>query len=286
MTEANGAEGVLSGYRVLDVADEKGLLCGRVLGDLGADVIKIEKPGGDPARDIGPFYKDTPDRENSLFWFFTNASKRGITLNLETVDGRDIFKRLVKTAHFIIESFEPGYMAGLGLGYQDLEKINPSLVVTSITPFGQVGPYAHHKAIEMTLAAMGGHMQLFGEEDRPPLRIGQPQAFFQGSMQGAMGSMVAHYHRELTGEGQHVDASCQQAVSLSLMNAIEMWDVSRRNIKRAGARTTIGIAPQKRIWLCKDGHVCIHVEAGQLWESVFLWSGLSSGLMKRVSPST
>jgi crotonobetainyl-CoA:carnitine CoA-transferase CaiB-like acyl-CoA transferase len=262
MNKGKGTEAILTGYRVLDVTDEKGLLCGKVLGDLGADVLKIEPPGGSAARDIGPFYKDIPDREKSLFWFFTNTSKRGITLNLETADGRDIFKRLVKTAHFVIESYEPGCMAGLGLGYEDLEKINPGLVMTSITPFGQAGPYAHYKAADLTLAAMGGHMQLFGEGDRAPLRIGQPQAFFHGGLQGAMGSMVAHYHRELTGEGQHVDVSCQQALSLTLMNAIEQWDISRRNIKRAGAFSMMGVIAHRRIWPCKDGHVCFFVAGG------------------------
>ena len=267
MSEQRNSEGLLSGHRVLDLTDEKGLLCGRILGDFGADVIKIERPGGDPARNIGPFYKDIPHPEKSLFWFFTNASKRSITLNLETADGRDIFQRLVKAAHFVIESFPPDYMASLGLGYDELEKINPRLVVTSITPFGQTGPYAHYNPSDLVLSAMGGHMRLYGEGDRPPLRISQPQAFFLGSLHGALGSMVAHYHRELTGEGQHVDVSCQQAVVLSLMNAAEVWDVNRMNYRGGGAfaysaRPKLGMLRQKRIWPCKDGHVCFFVAGG------------------------
>ena len=260
--------GILTGYRVLDVADEKGLLCGKVLGDLGADVIKVEPPGGAPARDIGPFYKDAPDREKSLFWSFTNTSKRSITLNLEMADGRDIFKRLVKAAHFVIESFDPGYMAGLGLGYEDLEKINPGIIVTSITPFGQAGPYAHYQATDLIVSAMGGHMRLYGEGDRAPLRISQPQAFFLGSLHGAMGSMAAHYHRELTGEGQQVDVSCQQAVILTLMNAVETWDVNKVNYRGQGAfvrysrPAPLGILYHRRIWPCKDGHVCFLVAGG------------------------
>ena len=112
---------MLSGYRALDLTDEKGFLCGKILGDLGVDVIKIEKPGGDPARRIGPFYHDTPDSEKSLYWFAYNTNKKGITLNLETTDGQEIFKKLVSSADFIIESFSPGYMAGLGLDYEDTE---------------------------------------------------------------------------------------------------------------------------------------------------------------------
>ena len=110
-------EGLLAGLRVLDLTDEKGDFCGKVLGDFGADVIKIEPPGGSSARNIGPFYKDTPDPERSLFWFAFNTSKRGITLDIEQADGQKIFKRLVETAHFVIESYRPGYMASLGLGY-------------------------------------------------------------------------------------------------------------------------------------------------------------------------
>ena len=121
MPEKEKAEGMLSPYRVLDLTDEKGLLCGKLLGDLGADVIKVERPGGDPARSIGPFYHDEPNLEKSLFWWAFNTSKRGITLDIETADGQEIFQRLVKGADFIIESFAPGYLDKLGLGYSALE---------------------------------------------------------------------------------------------------------------------------------------------------------------------
>jgi crotonobetainyl-CoA:carnitine CoA-transferase CaiB-like acyl-CoA transferase len=179
------------------------------------------------------------------------------------VDGRDIFNRLVKTAHFVIESYQPGYMAGLGLGYEDLERINPGIIMTSITPFGQKGPYAHYKATDLTLAAMGGLQHIHGEEDRAPMRIGQPQSFFHGSVHGALGSMVAHYHRVLTGEGQHVDVSCQQALSLTLMNAIELWDVNKRNYRRSGAFSFLGgIVKQRAIWPCKDGFVYLRIIGG------------------------
>ena len=127
-------EKALSPYRVLDLTDEKGLLCGKIFADLGADVIKIERPGGDPARNIGPFYNDVPHPEKSLFWFAYNTGKRSITLNIETSDGRELLKRLVKNADFLVESFPPGYMESLGLGYQALSELNPRLIMTSITP--------------------------------------------------------------------------------------------------------------------------------------------------------
>src|SRR4030042_3417344 len=121
---------VLKGCRVLDLSNELGFLCGKILSDLGADVIKLEPPGGCPSRNIGPFYHDIPDPEKSLYWFAYNAGKRGITLNIETVQGRDILKKLITQADFLIESFTPGYLDGLGLGYNDLQQVNPRLVMT------------------------------------------------------------------------------------------------------------------------------------------------------------
>ena len=132
---------MLSGLRALDLTGELGFFCGKLLAEFGVDVIKVEKPGGDPARKYGPFYQDTPDPEKSLYWLAFNDSKRGITLNIATDEGREIFKKLVRKADFIIESFRPGYLEGLGLGYPQLSGINPGLIMTSITPFGQTGPY-------------------------------------------------------------------------------------------------------------------------------------------------
>jgi len=261
----------LGGCRVLDLTDETGHLCGKLLGDLGADVIKIEPPGGDPGRCTGPFYKDIPHPEKSLSWFFTALNKRSITLNLETVDGREIFKRLAKTAHFVIESFPPGYMEQLGLGYADLEATNPSLVMTSITAFGGAGPYARYRATDLVGVAMGGMVRLYGELDRPPNRISSPQFYYLGSIHGALGSMMAHYHREMTGEGQHVDVSCQQAVVLTLMIAAEIWDILKVNYRGMGPGAMSprpsppGPLYGRLMWPCKDGHVlCLLGGGGQL----------------------
>jgi benzylsuccinate CoA-transferase BbsE subunit len=258
MEERQGC--LLQGCRVLDLADEKGVLCGKFLGDLGADVVKIEPPAGDPARNAGPFYKDIPHPEKSLFWFFTNLHKKGITLNIESQDGREMFKKLVANADFVVESFDPGYMDNLGLGYSDLEKINPRIIMTSITAFGQTGPYARYRATDVVGVAMGGMVYIYGDFDHPPNRLTCPQFYFLGGLHGATGSMVAHYYRELTGEGQHVDVSCQQAVVLSLMIVAEIWDMLKFNYRGmgpfyAGARP--GGLPlfSRVIYPCKDGHV-------------------------------
>ena len=127
---------MLSPYRVLDLTTERGLLCGQILGDLGADVIKVEPPGGSSARRLGPFYKDQPDPNGSLYWWAYNRNKRSITLDIKTEEGKTTLRRLAKSAHFFIESDMPGTLAELGLGYADLAAENPALIYVSITPFG------------------------------------------------------------------------------------------------------------------------------------------------------
>src|SRR5262245_46952299 len=157
--------GVLAPYRVLDFTDESGFSCGKILADLGADVIKIEPPGGDAARLMGPFPGDRPDPNNSLYFISYNTGKRGITLNIETASGRDLLHRLASRADFLIETFPPGT-----LDFQTLHQLNPRLVVVSITPFGQSGPYSGYKASDLTIMAMSGLMSLIGEPGRAPLR--------------------------------------------------------------------------------------------------------------------
>ncbi len=260
-------DGLLAGCRVLDLTDAIGLLAGKTLANYGADVIKVEKPGGDSTRNIGPFLGNTPDPEKSLFWFATNTSKRGITLDIENREGIDLFKRLVKTADIVLESFEPGYLDGLGLGYSEMEKINPRIILTSITPFGQSGPYAGYQATDLVGAAMGGLVRELGELGRPPVRMScDPQAYFHAGLQGAMGSTLAYYHQQLTGEGQHVDVSMQEAVELTLMNAVEFAEFL--NIDMAGtgqillSPTMDGLVTSRLIFKCKDGFAYVTVGGG------------------------
>ena len=255
MRENGNLECMLGPYRVLDLTDEKGVLCGKLLGDLGADVIKVERPMGDPARRIGPFYRDEPDPEKSLFWFAYNNNKRGVTLDIETADGREIFRRLVDNADFVIESFPPGYMDDLGLGYPVLEKLNPRVIMVSITPFGQTGPFKDYKAPDIVAWAMGGHMYVFGDTDRPPVRIGHhSQAYLHAGAKGAVGAMVAHQYRELTGEGQQVDVSIQESVAQVTYAITHGWDMMQVIQQRGEAylKTSVHL---RHIWPCRDGYV-------------------------------
>jgi benzylsuccinate CoA-transferase BbsE subunit len=281
-------EGMLSPYRILDLTDEKGLMCGKVMGDLGADVIKIERPGGDFARNIGPFYHDEPDPEKSLFWFSFNANKRGITLDIETADGQEIFKKLAKSADIIVESFPPGHMDKIGLGYSVLEKVNPGLSLISITPFGQTGPYRDYKISDVVAWALGGYMYSVGDDDRAPVRIGlYCQSFLHAGGQAAQAAMMALYYREMTGEGQFVDVSIRDSITRCTPERITMyWDFNKRVARRGWGGRMLSI---RRIWPCKDGYVYAIYWGGQFasrWNSPLVrWiesEGVATDLIKNL----
>jgi len=262
MIAASEPECLLGPLRVLDLADGGALLCGRILGDLGADVVKIESPAGDPARNVGPFYKGVPDSEKSFFWFALNANKRGITLNIDSADGQAIFRQLAKSADFIVESFEPGYMDSLGLGYAALRQTNPRCIMVSITPFGQSGPYSRHKASDLTLWAMCGYLYLSGDEDRPPVWISIPQAYLNGGAEAAAACMIADWDRQATGTGQHVDVSIQECLMRLLMNAPLMWDLAGIEPKRAGYSLASAKFNFRTGWPCLDGYIGTYVMGG------------------------
>jgi crotonobetainyl-CoA:carnitine CoA-transferase CaiB-like acyl-CoA transferase len=246
---------MLSPYRALDLTDEKGLLCGKVLADLGADVIQVEKPGGNPARSIPPFFKDEVDPEKSLFWLAFSAGKRSITLNLDTEAGKEIFKRLAKTADFIIESFPAGYLEKIDLGYEVLNKTNPHLIMASITPFGPTGPYKDYKSGDLVASAMGGMVGCTGEPDRAPVRISVDQAYSQASIHAAVGLLLALRDRTITGQGQRVDVSMQASIVRTLHTQLPYWEYSNRIVQRSGIRRFRGGVSTREIWPCRDGFV-------------------------------
>lgn len=258
---------MLAGLRALDLTDSKGLFCGKILGQLGVDVIKIEPPGGDGSRNIGPFYKNIVDPEKSLYWFAFNDSKRGITLNIEIPEGRDIFKMLVKTADFVIESFPVGYMDKLGLGYTELSKINPRVILTSITPFGQTGPYKEYKDSDIVAMAMGGMMSLTGPREGAPIRLEPEHSYSLAGSSAALGSLVAHYYREISGEGQHVDVAMNECVTLeNFMEIPWRWEFSHKARKRQGGFMETYKTRLRVIWPCKDGYFSWLLKGGTVGE--------------------
>lgn len=279
---------MLEGYRVLDLTDRKGFLCGKMLGDLGADVIKVERPGGEPDREIGPFYHDIPDPEKSLLWFAYNTSKRGITLDIATQEGCNIFKKLAKEADFIIESFPPGYMGELGLGYEALSKLNPRIILTSITPFGQAGPYKGHKGSDIVAMAMGGLMYIIGDPDRAPLHVGVEQAYPQAGAQAAAATMIAHHYRQATGEGQHVDVSMQEALVTAVLLGSVVWQEVQTTVQRAGPKVWSWDLNRRIIYPCKNGFVCwvshVSVQGGKT-NNMVRWmdsEGMAPEFLKQV----
>ncbi|MGB2856435.1 MAG: CoA transferase [Dehalococcoidia bacterium] len=246
MTEQKVNNTALGDLTVLDLAGPMGLYCTKQLADLGADVIKIEPPDGDPTRAIGPFYHDEPAPEKSLYWFHFNTNKRSITLDIESPDGKDILKKLIKTADIMVETFQPGYLDAIGLGYSVLKEINPGLILTSITPFGQTGPYKDFKASDLIGLAMGGLIFICGWPDEPPTTSGGSQAYNVASIHACAGTLTALYHRDMTGEGQQIDVSMQQCVAFSLQWVTQMYDLQNRIMARSGRW---GVPLQE----CKDG---------------------------------
>jgi crotonobetainyl-CoA:carnitine CoA-transferase CaiB-like acyl-CoA transferase len=258
--------GPFTGLRVLELADEKGQWCGKLMADLGADVVKIEPPGGGAARTVGPFYQDIPNRERSLSFWHYNTSKRGITLDLETEDGRKLFKELAGKADVILETFKPGYMASLGLGYDDLKQSNPGLIMCSLTDFGQTGPWKDYQSSDLLHLAAGGQMAKCGYDDddvpnAPPIAPGGGQAWHMGSHFACIAIMAALNHRTSSGNGQYIDASVHDACALTTEGHINFYiytgKVALRGTGRGG-----GINPgPKAQFLCKDGK---YVNAGIL----------------------
>ena len=259
-------KGLLFPYRFLDLTDDKGFICGKLLGDLGADVIKIEKPGGDPNRNLGPFYHDIPDPDKSLYWFAFNTSKRGITLDIETSDGQEIFKKLVKSSDGVVESFKPGFMDRIGLGYEDLCKVKSDIIVTTITPFGSSGPYKEYEASDLTLWALSGLLFICGDPDRPPVRISFPQSYLHAGVDAAIGTSMALYHRGVSGEGQKVEVSIQQCMERVAYAARSTWDGRGKHLQRSGSNLKVPplgtITPL--IWPCKDGYVAFFLFGGTM----------------------
>ncbi len=247
----------LDGYRILDLSDKEGNYGTRVLGCFGADVINVEKPGGNPSRWLGPFYHDIADPEMSLFYWYYNTNKRGITLDIETREGQRIFKQLVKTADVVFESFPPGHMDSLGLGYSSLSKINPGLIMVSITPFGQTGPYKDWKGSDLIYSAMGGLSTPLGEPGKPPIRFTCEQSYLESGTQAAAAAVGAIFYRDRTGEGQYIDVSMHEVATSLCWQLHIYWDVQQLKWVRRGRSFGIG-ASQQRIptsWPCQDGYV-------------------------------
>lgn len=257
---------LLAGVRVLDLATPRAEMAGRVLADMGAEVIKVEPPAGAEARRLPPFSDSEPDR--SLYWAQMGFGKRSVVIDLDSEAGRADFRALLATADALIESFDPGVMAQWGLGYDDVKAEHPELIYVSVTPYGQDGPHAHRPATDLTLESAGGLVGLQGDGDRPPVPLGLPQASVHAGVQAAADTSIALRERELSGLGQHLDVSMQAAVVWTLMHATGFppntggdppGTCAQRNIGGDNlGGSVMGVHP------CLDGYVVFSIVPGGL----------------------
>lgn len=264
--------GFLSPYRVLDLTDHRGLLAGRLLAQLGADVIQVEPTGGSSARRVGPFDDTAPDDLKSMYWAAYASCKRGVTCDLDTEAGMALFLRLVARSDFLIESEPPGAMAARGLDRETLRAANPALIHVSITPFGSDGPKANWADSDLVLWAAGGPLLQAQDGDRPPLRISVPQAYLHAVGDAAGGALVAHFARVASGRGQHVDISVQQSVAQATLSSILAAAVGHENFSirvepKSRTKKTLdlsgsGARTRRSKWQVRDGLVEMHLAMG------------------------
>ncbi len=244
--------GALSGYRVLDLTDDRGMLCARLLADMGAEVIRIER------------------REENLagspFSRVANLGKRRITLTLEASEGREIFARLSRTADVIVESYPPGYLAALGIGYAELSHINHHLIMASITGFGQSGPYRNYNSCDMVASALGGYMSVCGEPETPPLKPSGEPAYYSAALFAAIGILLALWHRRTSGKGQHLDISLHECAAATLDHVLVRYFYQGVVARRQGSLYWNNAF---RIFPCADGYILLSLF--HQWETLVEW---------------
>lgn len=253
--------GALTGVRILDLTRVlAGPFCTMMLADMGADVIKVEEPGkGDDTRGYPPFVNGF-----SAYFGNMNRSKKSITLNLKNVEAKNIFFDLVKRADVVIENYKPGTMAKLGLGYEDLKRINPRLIYASISGFGQYGPYTERPGYDIIGQAMGGLMSVSGWPDSPPTRSGTAMGDILGGLNCCIGILAAIKGREVTGEGQSIDVSLVDSVVSAMETIIQIYLVEGRTPGRIGNRYEF-IAPYDT-FPASDGWAVVAVGNNAVWK--------------------
>lgn len=269
----------LTGIRVLDLSGDLGVYCGKLMADVGADVVKVEPPGGDPMRRTGPFVDGGESPDESLHWLHYNTNKRSITLDISTDAGGALLRRLADNADVLIESFQPGYLDSTGLGYGHLGESNPGLVYASLTPFGQTGPYRDYKASDLVGFAMGGYMYATGWPHTPPNKLWGSQAYQTTSNRAFIGILIALYHRLATGQGQHVDVSMQEAVATTTEHVNTTYNYTGESAVRCGFRHGGQFVAT---WPCRDGYVSITTNTQKAWDDLRAWmhrEGMAGDLM-------
>jgi crotonobetainyl-CoA:carnitine CoA-transferase CaiB-like acyl-CoA transferase len=265
-------DGALQGFTVVELGQQAAApYCGKLFADFGADVIKVEPPAGDVTRRWGPFPKDEPDPEQSGLFFFLNTNKRGVTLDVTKPRGRELFLELLRHADILIENEQPRRMRDWGLDYASVARANPDLVMVSITPYGQTGPYSDWAGYDLNAYHLSATGQRYcGRPGRPPLEHGTFSAEFFGAVAGAAWGLAAAYGRALAGGGQHVDVSCAEAVAALFVGAQNIGGYAQDGVSLSRTGVGMPLGAPATILPCKDGHVwMLALEPGQ-------WNGLAA----------
>jgi benzylsuccinate CoA-transferase BbsE subunit len=263
----------LSGIRVLDVSGLAGQYCGKQFADLGADVILVEPITGSPVRRDGPFLDDRPHIEYSLQFAYFNAGKRSVAIDLDREAGQRVLRELVKDADLVIESEKPGTLDARGLDYGSLSALNPGLVMTSVTPFGQTGPYALYEAEDIVALALGGLLYLGGYPETSPIAAHGNQAYLAAAQFASVASMMALLSGDEDGKrpGRHVDVSIQECVTMGLETAIQFYDLEKTVRKRtSGQQVMAGVG----VFDCLDGQIYLMaggIASTRFWENLVNW---------------
>ncbi|HUL29421.1 MAG TPA: CoA transferase [Thermodesulfobacteriota bacterium] len=266
MEKSEKRRGLLQGIRVLDLADERASFCSKLLADLGARVIKVERPGGDISRNMGPFVEDLPNPERSLFFYHNNTNKLGITLNLEHEDGKEVFLKLIRKTDVIVESFASGQLRQKGLGFDVLSHVNSGLIMVSVTGFGENGPRSCYKSCDLVASAFGGQMHVNGSPETAPIKLFGEQSYYTASLFAAISILLAWRKRAQTGKGEHVDISLQEAAVSALDHVMVRYFYENTVARRQGGTYWNG---SFLVLSCKDGHILL--APFQQWETLVEW---------------
>ncbi|HXW84378.1 MAG TPA: CoA transferase [Candidatus Binataceae bacterium] len=256
------ASQLLQGFRVLDLTDEKGALSGKMFADMGAEVIKVEPPAGCSTRSIPPFLEDRPGPDRSLYAIAYHAGKKSVTANLDSPDARALIEGLAGKSDFLVESHDLGYLDSIGLGYDQLAKRNPRLIYTSIMPFGDKGPARDWRWADLITWAAGGAMFMMGDQGKPPLEMSLPQAGLHAGAEATVAALIAHYPRQVDGQGQRIVVNMQACIVWTLMNEQAMPILHGNFIARSGRFTGSADNRRKMVFKCKDGHMSSLIGGG------------------------
>lgn len=244
----------LGHLRIIDLTHYMaGPYCAKLMAGFGAEVIKIERPGtGDGLRGLGPFYRDKADGEHSIPFLWLNTGKKSVTLNLKSERGIAIFKELIREADVVLENFAPRVMPSLGVGYDVIRDVNPRIVMTSISNFGQSGPYRDYKTEEIVTYALSGQMSLTGDPDRPPLASGPALCQYSAGQHAYVATLMALFQRSGTGDGQQVDVSILECA----LESVEMAVTNSIHLGKTARRAKHVIAPWD-LYPCSDGYAAV-----------------------------